>query len=37
MHIKIKKVKKDLDKGQKDVKSLLKADIKMDKKMKGKC
>lgn len=44
MHSKIKKVKKDLDKGEKDVKSLLKADVKMDKKlakakkkMKGKC
>lgn len=43
MHKKINKVKKDLDKGEKDVKSLLKADVKMDKKldkakkMKGKC
>ena len=45
MHSKIKKVKKDLDKGEKDVKKLLKADVKMDKKMeklekhkmKGKC
>ena len=41
MHKKIKKVKKDLDKGEKDVKNLLKADVKMDKKMekmkKGKC
>ena len=33
MHAKIKKVKKDLEKGEKDVKSLMKADIKMDKKM----
>jgi hypothetical protein len=31
MHDKIKKVKKDLDKGEKDVKNLLKADVKMDK------
>ncbi len=45
MHDKIKKVKKDLDKGEKDVKSLLKADVKMDNKLdkakkvmkKGKC
>lgn len=44
MHSKINKVKKDLDKGQKDVKKLLKADVKMDKvvakakkKMKEKC
>jgi hypothetical protein len=33
MHKKIKKVKADLDKGEKDVKKLLKADVKMDKKM----
>jgi len=33
MHKKIKAVKKDLDKGEKDVKKLLKADVKMDKKM----
>lgn len=31
MHKKINKVKKDLDKGEKDVKKLLKADIKQDK------
>lgn len=43
MHSKIKKVKKDLDKAEKDTKKLLKADVKMDKKfdkmkaMKGKC
>ena len=44
MHKKIKKVKKDLDKAEKDTKSLLKSDVKMDKKMdklekmkKGKC
>jgi len=33
MHKKIKAVKKDLDKGEKDVKKLMKADVKMDKKM----
>lgn len=33
MHAKIKKVKTDLEKGAKDVKSLMKADVKMDKKM----
>jgi hypothetical protein len=33
MHSKIKKVKKDLEKAEKDTKTLLKADIKMDKKM----
>lgn len=33
MHKKIEKVKKDLDKGEKDVKKLMKADIKMDHKM----
>ncbi len=33
MHKSIQKVKKDLDKGEKDVKKLLKADVKQDKKM----
>ena len=33
MHKKIAKVKKDLDKGEKDVKALKKADVKMDRKM----
>lgn len=33
MHTAIKKVKKDLEKGEKDVKSLMKKDVKMDKKM----
>ena len=43
MHTKIKKVRKDLEKAEKDTKTLLKADVKMDKKMdklekkKGKC
>ena len=43
MHKKINKVKKDVDKAEKDLKSLKKADIKQDKivdkakKMKGKC
>lgn len=47
MHKKIERVKKDLDKGEKDLKDLKKADVKMDrkmdkmkadkKKMKGKC
>jgi hypothetical protein len=36
MHKLISKVKKDLDKGEKDVKVLKKADVKMDKKM-SKC
>lgn len=36
MHKLISKVKKDLDKGEKDVKTLKKADVKMDKKV-AKC
>jgi hypothetical protein len=33
MHKKIHKVKRDLDRAEKDTKKLLKADVKMDKKM----
>jgi len=33
MHSAIKKVKKDLEKGEKDVKSLMKKDVKADAKM----